>query len=189
MGFNFNLGLPKPIAAHSETIAKLEGEIARGVKDGTLTSAESKKLYTELAQLRSQLGATSFGGSGLFGNALAAASQSMLSQAEAKLGANIDQARANGDVNGHRLRHSNIGVAAQQINRLEGAIEAKAQSGELSPRETGFLKSQLGALKEAFAKAVGTDGKLDATEQKQLEDMQRQIRSDAFDYASKPIRR
>lgn len=189
MGFNLNFGLPKPIAAHTQTIAKLEGEIARGVKDGTLTSAESKKLYTELAQLRSQLGTTHFGGGGLFGSSLAAVSQSMLSQAEAKLGANIDQARANGDVNGHRLRHSNIGVAAQQIHRLESAIAAKAQSGELSPREAGFLKSQLGALKEAFAKAVGTDGKLDETEQKQLEDLQRQIRSDAFEYASGPTRR
>jgi len=143
MGFNFNIGSPKPIAAHTETIAKLEGEIARGVKDGTLTSAESKKLYTELAQLRTQLAQTNFTGGGFLGGAFSSMSQARLSEAEKKLGTSIDQARANGDVNGHRLRHSNIGVAAQQIQRLE----------------------------------------------KQLEDMQRQIRSDAFEYASKPIRR
>ncbi len=169
---------------HEAAITKLEGEIARGVKDGTLTGPESKKLYTELASLKEQFKKTMFQPSGFGGNQAAQLSQLSLSANEAFLSKKIDGERSNGQVDARKFFHSNIGQMGQQIQGLERNINQGTASGALTPKETKFLKTELEALKTAFTNAIKGDGKLDETEQKQLNELKNKLGADAFELSN-----
>lgn len=178
MGF-LNIGRAGVSPANQQTISKLEGEIARGVKDGTLTSGESQKLYRDLDQLKQQM-ARPVATGGLFGGVAGAVKQAHVNAAAANLEKNINSQRANGEVDFAKLRNSNIGATAQRIGQFEQLINLGAQSGKLTPKEQNFLKTQLNAIKETFANAIKGDGKLDAGEEAQLSNMQRDLLRDTF---------
>lgn len=163
---------------NQQTIRRLEGEIARGVKDGTLTSAESKKLYRDLDQLKQQM-ARPVAGGGLFGAVAGMAKQTSVNAAVANLEKNINDQRANGTFDFGKVLKSNIGATAQRIGQLEQLLQRGAQSGALSPKEQGFLRGQLNAIKATFANAL-KDGKLDAAEEVRINGMQSNLLRDTF---------
>lgn len=166
-----------------QTLDRLKGEIERGVKDGTLTSPESQRLYTELAQLKAQMQAPK--ASGWFAGVANAVKAQAVASATARLEQNINAERSNGNVDFAKLMRSNIGIGAQLIQQLGASIQRAAKDGLLSPREQSFLNTKLDALKQTFTNAIKDDGKLDAAEQAQLTGMIWDLAADTFELAAR----
>ncbi len=179
MGFFSSISQRPALApAQKQTLDGLKAEIDRGVKDGTLTSGESQKLYTQLSQLQAQMQVKPQGGwGGMVANAVNA---QKVNAATASLTQNINSLRANGDVDLGKLMNSNIGQVAQQIQQLSANIQQGAANGTLSPKEQFFLNAKLGGLQQAFTNAIKNDGKLDAGEQAQLNGMMRGLAAETF---------
>ena len=183
MGFIGNIGIgPRVTPKQQQTLDRLKGEIEIGVKNGTLTSAEAQKLYTEYFQLKAQMEAPKARG-GFLSGMINRMNEERTNAAAEQLEKNIKSERTNDSVDFGKLMNSNIGVTAQRIQQLGANIAFGAELGNLSPKEQAFLGAKFEELKQTFLKAVGNDGKLDAGEMRQLKAMMRSLARDTFSAA------
>jgi hypothetical protein len=145
-----------------------ERRIAKGLKDGTITPDEAKKLRSELAGVKGEEKAEVKANGGY----LTKTEQKQLNQ---QLNEDSRQIK-------HDEEHPRIGEVNQRVDNQEKRIDQGVKDGQLTPAEAQQLRSEEAGIKgEEKAEVKANGGYLTKTEQNQLNQQLNQDSKQIYD--------